>query len=109
MSTTKSTTKSTKVLVGAGVVVGIGAALYFLFKRQQQGLVPSLPSDWGLPSFATTHTLLTAPAPPPQSYTSNDINIAVTPLNTPCRTDAQCGEGTVCINGQCRPQAEWEG
>lgn len=113
-----------KTALGLGVVTGIGAALYFLFKRSG-GLVPSLPSEWALPSFTTTNDFLNVAPPPPGlvpcscpagstptrrpdgSCSCPEVGIEVGPAyGTKCRSDSQCGVG-ICINGECAPESEW--
>lgn len=117
-----------KILVGAGVI-GAGALLFLALRRKQAGLplVPSLPSEWELPSFTTTSEFL-APAPPPPgispcgycpsgttpvrsadgSCRCAEVSVEVLRDGTPCRSSAACGPGYVCVNGSCEPTSSWE-
>ncbi|TAL42415.1 MAG: hypothetical protein EPN91_08530 [Salinibacterium sp.] len=102
-----------KVALGIAAAGVAGFALYSIFKRRSSGLIPSDPAEWSLPTFTTTQEFFTpAPPPPPPTTGTWRFGVEVIPivpssLNSSCTSSRQCGEGTVCINGTCRPEAEW--
>lgn len=112
--------KTGKLFLGIGAVGVVGAVLYALFKKNGVSLIPSDPSEWSLPSFTMTQDFLTPPSPcscPPGatptrradgSCSCPTLSVEVITYGSKCRSTAQCPNG-ICINGECRPESEWEG